>query len=51
MIDIVIDITLLAFLATTSIAIVRMTNLFAIIMLFGISRSSFRTASITGHYR
>jgi multicomponent Na+:H+ antiporter subunit B len=36
MIDFVIDITLLAFLAITSIAIVRMTNLFAIVMLFGI---------------
>jgi multicomponent Na+:H+ antiporter subunit B len=36
MIDIVIDITLLAFLAITSVAIVRMTNLFAIVMLYGI---------------
>jgi len=36
MIDIVVNITLLAFLAITSVAIVRMTNLFAIIMLFGI---------------
>lgn len=36
MIDIVINITLLAFLAITAVAIVRMTNLFAIIMLFGI---------------
>ena len=36
MIDIVINITLLAFLAITSVAIVRMTNLFAIVMLFGI---------------
>ena len=36
MIDIVIVITLLAFLAITSVAILRMTNLFAIIMLFGI---------------
>ena len=36
MIDVVINITLLAFLAITSIAIVRMTNLFAIVMLFGI---------------
>ena len=36
MIDIVIDITLLSFLAITSVAIVRMTNLFAIVMLFGI---------------
>ncbi|MCF6283083.1 MAG: DUF4040 domain-containing protein [Candidatus Polarisedimenticolaceae bacterium] len=36
MIDIIINITLLAFLAITSVAIVRMTNLFAIVMLFGI---------------
>lgn len=36
MIDIVINITLLAFLAITSVAIVRMTNLFAIVMLYGI---------------
>lgn len=36
MIDIVINITLLAFLAITSVAILRMTNLFAIVMLFGI---------------
>lgn len=36
MIDIIIDITLLAFLAITSIAILRMTNLFAIVMLYGI---------------
>lgn len=36
MIDIIINITLLAFLAITAVAIVRMTNLFAIIMLFGI---------------
>lgn len=36
MIDVVIDITLLAFLAIAAVAIVRMTNLFAIIMLFGI---------------
>jgi len=36
LIDIVINIVLLAFLAITAIAIVRMTNLFAIIMLFGI---------------
>ena len=36
MIDIVITITLLAFLAITSVAIVRMTNLFAIVMLYGI---------------
>lgn len=36
MIDIVIDITLLSFLVVTAIAMVRMTNLFAIIMLFGV---------------
>ncbi|MBV2092378.1 MAG: DUF4040 domain-containing protein [Candidatus Thiodiazotropha sp. (ex Ctena orbiculata)] len=36
MIDVVVDIILLTFLATTSIAIMRMTNLFAIVMLFGI---------------
>jgi len=36
MIDIVINVTLLAFLAITAAAIVRMTNLFAIVMLFGI---------------
>jgi multicomponent Na+:H+ antiporter subunit B len=36
MIDVVINITLLSFLAITSIAIMRMTNLFAIVMLFGI---------------
>ncbi len=36
MIDIFINITLLAFLAVTAVAILRMTNLFAIIMLFGI---------------
>ncbi len=36
MIDILINITLLAFLAITAVAIVRMTNLFAIVMLFGI---------------
>ncbi len=36
MIDIFINITLLAFLAITAVAIVRMTNLFAIVMLFGI---------------
>ena len=36
MIDIVINITHLAFLAITSIAILRMTNLFAIVMLYGI---------------
>lgn len=36
MIDIFINITLLAFMAITAVAIVRMTNLFAITMLFGI---------------
>ena len=36
MIDVIINVTLLAFLAITAVAIVRMTNLFAIIMLFGI---------------
>ncbi len=36
MIDIIINITLLAFLAITSVAIVRMTNLFATIMLYGV---------------
>jgi len=36
LIDVLINITLLAFLAITAVAIVRMTNLFAIIMLFGI---------------
>ncbi|MEA1889564.1 MAG: DUF4040 domain-containing protein [Pseudomonadota bacterium] len=36
MIDLFINITLLAFIAITAVAIVRMTNLFAIIMLFGI---------------
>ncbi len=36
MIDLFVNITLLAFLAITAVAIVRMTNLFAIIMLFGI---------------
>ncbi len=35
MIDLVINISLLTFLAITAVAIVRMTNLFAIIMLFG----------------
>jgi len=34
--DILINVALLAFLAITAVAIVRMTNLFAIIMLFGI---------------
>jgi len=36
MIDDLIDITLLAFLAITAIAIIRMRNLFAVIMMFGI---------------
>lgn len=36
MIDLVLNISLLAFLAITAVAILRMTNLFAIIMLFGI---------------
>ena len=36
MIDTLIDITLLAFLAITAIAIIRIRNLFVIIMLFGI---------------
>lgn len=36
MIDLIINITLLAFLAITAVAIVRTTNLFATIMLFGI---------------
>ena len=36
MIDIVINITLLAFLAITAVAILRLTNLFAIVMLFGV---------------
>lgn len=36
MIDIVINVTLLAFLAITAIAILRMVNLFAIVMLYGI---------------
>ncbi len=36
MIDILINVTLLAFLAITAVAIVRMANLFAIVMLFGI---------------
>lgn len=44
MIDVFINITLLAFLAITAVAIVRMTNLFAIIMLFGIF--SFLSASL-----
>ena len=44
MIDVFINITLLAFLAITAVAIVRMTNLFAIIMLFGMF--SFLTAAL-----
>jgi len=36
MIEVFINITLFSFLAITAVAIVRMTNLFAIIMLFGI---------------
>lgn len=36
MIHIIINVTLLAFMAITAIAMVRMTNLFSIIMLFGI---------------
>ena len=36
MIDIVINVTLLAFLAITAVAALRLTNLFAIVMLFGI---------------
>lgn len=36
MIDVVIDITLLSFIAVTSIAIMRLTNLFAVVMLYGI---------------
>ena len=36
MIDLIINITLLAFLAITAVAVVRSTNLFATIMLFGI---------------
>ena len=36
MIDILIDITLLTFLAITAVAIVRLTSLFAVVMLFGI---------------
>jgi multicomponent Na+:H+ antiporter subunit B len=44
MIDALIDITLLAFLAITAIAIMRTRNLFAVIMLFGIF--SFLTAGL-----
>ncbi|WP_455212634.1 hydrogenase subunit MbhD domain-containing protein, partial [Kaarinaea lacus] len=36
MIDTLIDFTLLAFLAITALAIIRIRNLFAVIMLFGI---------------
>ncbi|MGI9320462.1 MAG: DUF4040 domain-containing protein [Thiogranum sp.] len=36
MIDIVINVTLLAFLAITAIAILRLANLFAIVMLYGV---------------
>jgi multicomponent Na+:H+ antiporter subunit B len=44
LIDVFIDVTLLAFLAITAVAIVRMSNLFAIVMLFGIF--SFLSAAI-----
>lgn len=44
MIDIFLDITLLTFLAITTVAIVRITNLVAIIMLFGIF--SFLSAAV-----
>ena len=36
MIDLIIDITLLTFLAITAVAIVRLSNLFATVMLYGI---------------
>lgn len=36
MINIIIDVTLLSFLAITAVSILRLTNLFAIVMLFGI---------------
>lgn len=36
MIEIIVNVTLLVFMAITAIAMVRMTNLFAIVMLFGI---------------
>ena len=36
MIDVIVNVTLLAFLAITAVAMVRMTDLFAITMLFGI---------------
>lgn len=44
MIDIIINLTLLAFLAITAVAIVRMNNLFAIIMMF--SMFSFLSAGL-----
>lgn len=44
MIDLILNIALLLFLAITAVAIVRMTNLFAIIMLFGIF--SFLSAAV-----
>lgn len=44
MIELILNVALLAFLAITAIAIVRMTNLFAIIMLFGLF--SFLSASV-----
>ena len=44
MIDTIINISLLTFLALTAVAIVRITNLFAVIMLFGIF--SFLSASL-----
>lgn len=44
MIDLLLNLTLLTFLAITAIAIVRMTSLFAIVMLFGIF--SFLSASL-----
>ena len=44
MIDVIINVTLLAFLAITAVAIVRMSNLFAIIMLF--SMFSFLSAGL-----
>ena len=44
MIDVIINVTLLAFLAITAVAIVRMTNLFAIIMMF--SMFSFLSAGL-----
>ncbi|MEW8563263.1 MAG: DUF4040 domain-containing protein [Candidatus Thiodiazotropha sp.] len=44
MIDVIINVTLLAFLAITAVAIIRMSNLFAIIMLF--SMFSFLSAGV-----